>query len=68
MENEKCGVSFENMVLIHYLLNDYATLLEYLIGIYPKKVNPIFDEAHLVLFRNKLGLVNKVVDGVDGWV
>lgn len=68
MENEKCGISFENVVLINYLLNDYATLLEYLIGIYPEKVNPIFDVAHLVLFRNKLGLVNKVVDGVDGWV
>ena len=56
---------FGEVVILHYLLNDYATLLEYLIGTYPNIEHMIFDEVHLRLFRRKLGLANRVIDRFD---
>ena len=56
---------YQNGVLIHHLLSHYASLLEYHLSTYPKAEQPIFDEIHYVLFQNKLGLVNQVIDSLD---
>lgn len=56
---------FGQIVILHYLLNDYATLLEYLIGSYPNIEHLIFDDVHLRLFKRKLNLANIVVDELD---
>ena len=55
----------QNQILIHHLLNHYASLLEYHLSTYPKAEQPVFDEAHYTLFRNKLGLVNSIIDQMD---
>ena len=64
-KNTEC---FEIHVLLHYLLNDYATLLEYLISSYPKIEHPIFDANHFILFQNRLGLANMIIDRLDSGV
>ena len=53
------------IVILHYLLNDYATLLEYLIGTYPNIEHPIFTKSHYLLFQNRLELTNQVIDKLD---
>ena len=57
---------YQNSVLIYHLLSHYASLLEYHLSTYPKSEQPIFDEPHYLLFQNKLGLVNQVIDRLDG--
>ena len=57
---------YQNRVVIYHLLSHYASLLEYHLSTYPKAEQPIFDEAHYLLFQNKLGLVNQVIDRLDG--
>lgn len=56
---------YQNRVLVYHLLSHYASLLEYHLSTYPKAEQPIFDEAHYLLFKNKLGLVNQVIDKLD---
>ncbi len=56
----------KSLLLVFYLLGDYAILLEHLLNLESEKIKTIFSDTHILLYTNKLDLVYRVLDMIEG--